>query len=302
MNYDIIGDIHGHADELEILLQKLGYNLVDGIYSHPENRNVIFLGDYIDRGPKIRETLHIVKNMCDNGSAEAIMGNHEFNAVSFATPDSKNGGFYRKHNFKEINQHFETLKQFKDFKYEWKMFLNWFKELPLFIEKENLRAVHACWDDEHINWIKNNYKGFLDDHFLSQSNTPGTTENIVIEETLKGKEIKLQNGLTFFDKDGIERSNCRLKWWLPEKLRKTNSDILFGCPPLIKNDKPKSTHFEYQDNKPVFFGHYWLKETPKIENSNAICLDYSVAKQGNLVAFRSQYLANNQIIEKGFVF
>ena len=64
MNYDIIGDIHGHADELEELLQKLGYQLRDGVYSHPENRKVIFLGDYIDRGPKIRETLHIVKNMC----------------------------------------------------------------------------------------------------------------------------------------------------------------------------------------------------------------------------------------------
>ena len=84
MHYDIIGDIHGHADALEKLLQKLGYTLSNGIYRHPEKRNVIFLGDYIDRGPKIRETLHIVKNMCDAGNAVAIMGNHEFNAVCFA--------------------------------------------------------------------------------------------------------------------------------------------------------------------------------------------------------------------------
>lgn len=73
--YDIIGDIHGHADKLEELLNSLGYTISDGVYKHPNNRQVVFLGDYIDRGPKIRETLHIVKSMCDAGNAFAIMGN-----------------------------------------------------------------------------------------------------------------------------------------------------------------------------------------------------------------------------------
>jgi hypothetical protein len=31
--YDIIGDIHGHADALEILLVKMGYRFIDGCYS-----------------------------------------------------------------------------------------------------------------------------------------------------------------------------------------------------------------------------------------------------------------------------
>ena len=58
------------------------------------------------------------------GNAEAIMGNYEFNAVCFATPNKIEGGYYRKHTFTEINQHFETLKQFKD---EWKyLFIPWF--------------------------------------------------------------------------------------------------------------------------------------------------------------------------------
>ena len=96
--FDIIGDIHGHADKLEELLNNLGYLKLQEVYMHPNNRKVVFLGDYIDRGPKIRETLHIVKNMCDGGHAVAIMGNHEFNAICFHTKDKKNGGFYRKHN------------------------------------------------------------------------------------------------------------------------------------------------------------------------------------------------------------
>ena len=55
---DLIGDIHGHADKLEKLLLKLGYKKSKGAYVHP-NRKVLFVGDYIDRGPKIRETLEI---------------------------------------------------------------------------------------------------------------------------------------------------------------------------------------------------------------------------------------------------
>lgn len=56
---DFIGDIHGHADQLEELLLKLGYSKPNEFYvhTHPE-RKVLFVGDYIDRGPKIRETLN----------------------------------------------------------------------------------------------------------------------------------------------------------------------------------------------------------------------------------------------------
>lgn len=79
---DIIGDIHGHADKLEELLTKLGYSKTNGIYSHLD-RKVLFVGDYIDRGPKIRETLQIVRAMVDSGNAIALMGNHEYNALCF---------------------------------------------------------------------------------------------------------------------------------------------------------------------------------------------------------------------------
>ena len=63
--YDLIGDIHGHADALQQLLRQLGYSRREGVYRHPE-RTTIFLGDFIDRGPKIRETLEIVRPMIDS--------------------------------------------------------------------------------------------------------------------------------------------------------------------------------------------------------------------------------------------
>ncbi len=48
MNYDIIGDVHGHADVLVALLRKLGYRERAGAWRHPE-RTAVFLGDFIDR-------------------------------------------------------------------------------------------------------------------------------------------------------------------------------------------------------------------------------------------------------------
>ncbi len=91
MNYDIIGDIHGHAQTLKAMLGKLDYHLQDGVYRHP-TRRAVFLGDFIDRGPHQRETLAIVRAMIDGGSAMAVMANHEFNAIAYATPDIAHSG------------------------------------------------------------------------------------------------------------------------------------------------------------------------------------------------------------------
>ena len=102
-NYDLIGDIHGHNDELIALLKKIDYSLVNGVYSHPD-RTVIFLGDYIDRGPQIRKTLRIVKDMVDAGNAIAIMGNHEYNALAYSMTD-EDGNYIRRHNEKNDHQH-----------------------------------------------------------------------------------------------------------------------------------------------------------------------------------------------------
>ena len=81
--YDIIGDIHGCAETLKALLHRLGYVNEDLCYKH-EDRQVLFLGDFIDGGPLQRETLSIVRRMVENGAAKAVMGNHEFNAIAYA--------------------------------------------------------------------------------------------------------------------------------------------------------------------------------------------------------------------------
>ena len=109
--HDLIGDIHGHADALQRLLAKLGYSKQNGVYRHPK-RTAIFLGDFIDRGEQIKETLEIVRPMIDSGAALAVMGNHELNALAYHTPDPNEPGEYlRRHTEKNTRQHAETLKQ-----------------------------------------------------------------------------------------------------------------------------------------------------------------------------------------------
>ena len=287
---DCIGDIHGHADKLEELLEKLGYSKPNTFYIHSNPlRKVLFVGDFIDRGPKIRETLEIVKSMVDNGSAIAIMGNHEYNALCFHFQET-DGGHLRKHLIKNVIQHYKTLKQFQNRQEEYEGYLEWFKTLPLFYETEQFRAVHACWDEEVINFLMTKLvNNRLSDELIYESVKKGTELNEAIEQTLKGKEIKLPVGLSFKDKDGTERNEIRIKWW-EDPAKMTYKDIsvepLENLPETkIDLTLLKNNDFYKADQKPVFFGHYWLKGKPLLNKENVCCLDYSVAKEGYLVAY-----------------
>jgi len=286
---DLIGDIHGHADKLEGLLLKLGYEKSNGAYAHPE-RKVLFVGDYIDRGPKIRETLAIVKSIVDSNNAIALMGNHEYNAICFHLQET-NGGHLRKHVIKNIIQHYETLKQFQNRQKEYEAYIDWFKTLPLYYEGDSFKAVHACWDYENIEYLKKTLvNNRLTDELIYQSVKKGTKLNKAIDQTLKGKEVAMPDGLFFTDKDGTQRNEIRIKWWEdPSKMTYKSISVL----PIEKlPEKPiqspdlNSLDFYHPDDKSVFFGHYWQKGEPSFYKDNVCCLDYSIAKGGKLVAYQ----------------
>jgi len=83
--FDIIGDIHGCAGELESLLVKLGYDIkTDGVpgqrsyqVTPPDGRRMIFVGDLVDRGPRSPDVLRLVKGMVEADTAFCVIGNHE---------------------------------------------------------------------------------------------------------------------------------------------------------------------------------------------------------------------------------
>ncbi len=76
VGYDVIGDVHGCATLLEKLLCGLGYQYIDGAYRYADKtqpRQIVFVGDLVDRGTEIRQTLAIVKAMLAVGSAQMDM-------------------------------------------------------------------------------------------------------------------------------------------------------------------------------------------------------------------------------------
>lgn len=76
--FDIIGDVHGCADELEALLAQLGYRLTpDGVWRHPAGRTAVFVGDLVNRGPRVVDTVKLVMAMMRAGVALCVAGNHD---------------------------------------------------------------------------------------------------------------------------------------------------------------------------------------------------------------------------------
>ena len=286
MNYDMIGDIHGCSRTLESLLSKLGYHKQDGVYRHPE-RTAIFLGDFIDRGPYQREVILIVRSMMAAGAAQSVMGNHEYNAIAFATRDERNGGFLRAHSQKNLNQHDAFLNEYIFDSADHKEVIDWFRSLPMWLELDGVRVIHACWDQVFIEQIGN---PLITAELLHASCDKNLWQYDAIETILKGKEMPLPTGHHFNDKDGNPRHDIRVRWW--DQSADTYKKAFLGPESAltqIPGDEIHGDHLiEYShDAPPVFLGHYWMEGEPEPLAANIACTDYSVAKAGGkLAAYR----------------
>ncbi|RDH44859.1 metallophosphoesterase [Zooshikella ganghwensis] len=301
--YDLIGDIHGCARALVLLLKKLGYRQYRGCFRHPR-RQAIFMGDIVDRGPRIRDALHIVKDMVDHDQAHIVMGNHEFNALAYCTPALEGSGrsYLREHNPRHHRLIAETLEQFACHPKEWQMFLQWFKELPLFLEFAQFRVVHACWDQRLVEAFWSRYqRATIDDDFLHQTIVSRSFEKYCVSRLIRGIDIPLPKGIKIESKDGYIRNRFRAHFWHPDP--ETYQDVIFQpdpLPPAVAAEtltaEDKNRLFVYELNeKPLFVGHYWQMGVPHPIRPNIACLDYSAVKYGKLVAYR---MDNETVLDK----
>jgi len=304
MNYDVIGDIHGHADALKALLRRMEYRNNRGAWHHPD-RQAIFVGDFIDRGPKQVESVDIVRRMVDAGTAQAVMGNHEFNAIAWFLPDESNPGEYlrphhsAKYGDKNYQQHKAFLNEVDGTPHH-KEIIDWFLTLPLWLDLPGLRVVHACWHQQFMEFLApklaegNKLTNELmveassepDDE--SEKDTPEPSVFKAVEALTKGIEVQLPRPHTFKDADGHERDRVRVQWWNQEAItfRQTAllEDEIRGQLPEMPI--PAHVRFGHNGDKPIFFGHYWATGTPRILSKKVACVDYSIAKGGKLVAYR----------------
>src|SRR5260221_8710287 len=204
---DVIGDTHGYADKQRRLLSRLGYEQSGGVYGSPDRR-AIFVGDLIDRGDAIGEVIEIVEGMVRAGAARIVMGNHEFNALCYHTPDEK-GGYLRPRTKKNCAQHAATLTYFKKNPGAKDRALDWFHSFPLCLDLGFARIVHAAWSPTAMRTLKTAY---LTPEGLGLASTKGTPEYRAIETLLKGVEASLPSEVPFLDKDGNPRHEIRVRW------------------------------------------------------------------------------------------
>jgi Calcineurin-like phosphoesterase len=290
VNYDIIGDIHGHHDKLVALLRTLGYQETMRAWRHPD-RTAIFIGDLIDRGPKQVETLRLVRGMVDTGAALAIMGNHEFNAISWATEDPEHPGEHlrRHHRPGNRNQHEAFLEEVEGLPLHGEI-IRWFKTLPLWLDLGPIRVVHACWSDAHITWLQPRLGdgATLPDELIVRANRKDDPAYRAVEAVCKGPEIDLPCGVSFEDNDGKKRTKARVRWWEGQPISYKRAALAPAAIMARLPDEPLATGqpVDAYTGPPVFFGHYCLTARPAPLTANVACVDYSAADGGLLVAYR----------------
>lgn len=286
--FDLIGDLHGNAGLLRDLLTQMGYRELDGVWRHP-SRTAIFVGDLIDRGRSIRETLAIVRGMVTAGAALAVLGNHEFDALRYHFDPVRHSHLR--------TQLAATHAQFADHNEEWQSWLEWFRTLPFALDLGVIRVVHACWNNDAAQSLRV-LPSPLDDNSLRLLDDPNSKEGRAVELLLNGVRLVLPDDLFVMTYRGVPMNWMRAKWWIstagqfyddlafPELDVVPRKSVIL---PKIDSATPAGVFDGYPASAaPVFFGHYSLPRdaTPHPLASNAACLDYSVWKGGPLVAYR----------------
>jgi hypothetical protein len=288
--FDVIGDVHGHFDPLQRLLEKMGYSrTADGVWGHPL-REAVFVGDFVDRGPKQLEVLDVVRKMLSAGTAHAVMGNHEFNAIGYATEDGC-GSHLRERTKKNRAQHAAFLKQVGEDSATHREAIAFFKTLPFSFEAKGLRVVHACWHPTSVATLRPylDESGRLRETWWPMALQNDTACGYAIDVLLKGPELELPAGRSFVDKDGHERQAVRVKWWDQDATTWRRAALTVpGDEVGDLPDDPLKQDFRYPDQgAPVLFGHYWMTGEPSLSSGIAACIDFSVARPGgSLAAYR----------------
>lgn len=289
--YDVIGDIHGQANKLVQALEQMGYQPdAQGAYHHPA-RKAVFVGDLIDRGPGQLDTLRIARAMIDRGHAHAILGNHELNAIALATPHPDVPGTHqRKRTDKNLHQNQKFLDEVGIDSPEHARWIQWFKDLPVYLELPGIRVVHACWDEQAMAVIDPHLdaQNRLGPDILHALHDYSRPEIQALDILCKGPEIDLPDRACFSDAEGNRRTASRICWWntkatnLRELVCMPRSQ-LDAIPALPIDQAPKG----YDGQLPVVFGHYWMTGTPGVLSGKLCCVDFSAAHDHQpLVAYR----------------
>jgi len=142
---DIVGDIHGEIDALRNLLDHLGYS-EEGM--HSESRKLVFLGDLTDRGPDSPAVVTLVKSLVEGGRAQCVLGNHDLNILLKEKKHDNHWFFGEAWSLNKPPSE-PTAAVLADDAFQ-KTVDDFFRTLPLALERNDIRVIHACWDDTMV--------------------------------------------------------------------------------------------------------------------------------------------------------
>lgn len=272
---DIIGDVHGQVEHLEALLKTLGYRLREGAWQHP-TRQAIFVGDLIDKGPEPARVLMTVRAMVERSAARMVVGNHELNWINDAYQAFSDSRAF----VTATRRHHDRVRLVEGFidaglgLAGLQEHFAWLRRQPLFIDEPALRVVHASWQDEAIQCLKDRDINCLDDDGMRHYRDTYSPGYLAIDRVVAGCEHD------FFDpqpSSGFRSYRQRVSWW-PHDVHEIHPSELVPVPAAQGG---YTTH-----QPPVFFGHYALWGEPRLLGDNVAGVDYSATYGGDLVAYR----------------
>jgi hypothetical protein len=240
--------------------------------------------------------------MVDAGSAKIVLGNHEFNAIAWATPNDEVAGEYLRPHCGEVGernrgQHEEFLTAVGEDSPKHREYIAWFRSIPLWLDLGGLRLVHACWNTAAMEVLEPllSVGGSVTDELMVEGSRRGSAAYEAIETVLKGPEIQLPEGFCYLDNRGHCRCRARLRWWdaAASTLRQAAeiSPTAKSCdgnpfPELTDTPLGQGVNAPYTGVVPVLFGHYWRIGAHEVQTTKAACVDYSAGRGQPLVAYR----------------
>lgn len=304
---DIIGDVHGEIDALKRLLSRLGCQPERGIAQRP----LIFVGDLVDRGPDSPAVVELVMQLVREGIAQVVLGNHEFNLLR---RDKKEGNGWALGN---ADDHYPLLRNGKKeiisfnsrvpSRDQLDAFLQFFSELPLGLQRPDLRVAHAAWSAEALSLLPET-GNVLD---LSKWRQTEVERELTLDGTLaleqeelnrwaqlRARELKPTEWLEAHAKAEEKRQlgdPVRVITGGPER-RVTSGEPFFvgGRWRYVERDRWWN---RYDDEAAVVVGHYWRargdttvdgktdmwNSTSATEwkgpRNNVFCVDFSVGRR-----------------------
>lgn len=211
----VIPDIHGCVRTLK--------TLIENQIKPNKNDHLIFLGDYIDRGPDSKGVIDYIMDLEKNNyNITALKGNHEDYCVRAYDEDKKKKSFLGIRPKTRIQKEWEMhggMQTLDSFRAEWprdidEKYINWMRNLPYYIEVDNFIIVHAglnfkeedpFTDTQSMMWIRD----FVVDQEkiggkrVIHGHVPVNLEFIDLSLNNNGyKFIDLDNGIYFDDRAG----------------------------------------------------------------------------------------------------